>query len=242
MRCLRTWFSGRSEWLDSMTQEAFSSLVIPSQQRCPAHSAEGALPVPVTAWGAGLRSGHRAEPGHSAEGAGPGHGGAAPAAQAAGGGAGGPGAGAAGSRRRAGPARGRRLHELPGVGAVLRPQRRAGGAAPRDPPGAAAGDGAAALGGDRQPSPQPPQENPRLEDGCCSFRSVLEAELCLLSYGIKWFLLFGRNTCFLEISSWSCSLETRLPSSHQLVEAESTQDRIRQRGAADSLTTVVHAG
>ncbi|XP_053909534.1 uncharacterized protein MOCS2 isoform X4 [Cuculus canorus] len=161
MRCLRTWFSGRSEWLDSMTQEAFSSLVIPSQQRCPAHSAEGALPVPVTAWGAGLRSGHRAEPGHSAEGAGPGHGGAAPAAQAAGGGAGGPGAGAAGSRRRAGPARGRRLHELPG----------------------------------------------------------------LLSYGIKWFLLFGRNTCFLEISSWSCSLETRLPSSHQLVEAESTQDR-----------------
>ncbi|XP_053909544.1 uncharacterized protein MOCS2 isoform X11 [Cuculus canorus] len=54
--------------------------------------------------------------------------------------------------------------------------------------------------------------------------------------------LHPRNTCFLEISSWSCSLETRLPSSHQLVEAESTQDRIRQRGAADSLTTVVHAG
>ncbi|KAM9261901.1 molybdopterin synthase catalytic subunit isoform 3-T3 [Morus bassanus] len=32
-----------------------------------------------------------------------------------------------------------------------------------------------------------------------------------------------RNTCFLENSSWSCSLETRLPSSHQLVEAESAQ-------------------
>ncbi|KAM6328138.1 molybdopterin synthase catalytic subunit isoform 3-T3 [Alca torda] len=30
-----------------------------------------------------------------------------------------------------------------------------------------------------------------------------------------------RSTCLLEISSWSCSLETRLPSSHQLVEAES---------------------
>ncbi|KFW86747.1 Molybdopterin synthase catalytic subunit, partial [Phalacrocorax carbo] len=30
-------------------------------------------------------------------------------------------------------------------------------------------------------------------------------------------------TCFLENSSWSCSLETRLPSSHQLVEAESAQ-------------------
>ncbi|KAM4753411.1 uncharacterized protein MOCS2 isoform 1-T2 [Cyanocitta cristata] len=32
-----------------------------------------------------------------------------------------------------------------------------------------------------------------------------------------------RSTCFLEISSWSCSLETRLPSSHRLVEAEPVQ-------------------
>ncbi|XP_065519273.1 molybdopterin synthase sulfur carrier subunit isoform X2 [Lathamus discolor] len=32
-----------------------------------------------------------------------------------------------------------------------------------------------------------------------------------------------RSTCFLEISSWFCSLETRLPLSHQLVEDESTQ-------------------
>uniref|UniRef100_A0A8V0YFX8 Molybdenum cofactor synthesis 2 n=1 Tax=Gallus gallus TaxID=9031 RepID=A0A8V0YFX8_CHICK len=43
----------------------------------------------------------------------------------------------------------------------------------------------------------------------------------LLSSGIKWFLLFGRSTCFLEISFWSCRQETKLPSSHQLVEAES---------------------
>lgn len=45
----------------------------------------------------------------------------------------------------------------------------------------------------------------------------------LLSSGSKWFLLFGRSTCFLEINFWSCRQETKLQSSHQLVEAESVQ-------------------
>uniref|UniRef100_A0A8C0ZG16 Molybdopterin synthase catalytic subunit n=1 Tax=Cyanistes caeruleus TaxID=156563 RepID=A0A8C0ZG16_CYACU len=55
---------------------------------------------------------------------------------------------------------------------------------------------------------------------CSSGRRSSRSTPGLLSSGIKWYLLFGRSTCFLEISCWSCSLETRLPSSHQLVEAE----------------------